>query len=92
MSTTKLTKIGNSTGMTLPHDTLAASDLQRGDEVGVQIHDGRIAITKADDTCNSAMDIGRRFAARYRRTMATLSKCTRPAKKADHPCAIEDEV
>jgi putative addiction module antidote len=74
MHTTKLTKIGNSTGLTLPRDVLAAADLQRGDEVGVEVRDGRIEITKTDDTCNSAMDIGRRFAARYRRTMAILSK------------------
>jgi putative addiction module antidote len=74
MHTTKLTKIGNSTGLTLPRDVLAASDLQRGDEVSVEVRDGRIEITKTDDTYNSAMDIGRRFAARYRRTMAILSK------------------
>ena len=74
MHTTKLTKIGNSTGLTLPRDVLAAADLQPGDEVSVEVRDGRIEITKTDDTCSNAMDIGRRFAARYRRTMAILSK------------------
>jgi len=74
MHTTKLTKIGNSTGITLPRDVLAAAHLQRGDEVAVEVRDGRIEISKAGDTYNRAMDVGRRFAARYRRTMDILSK------------------
>ncbi len=74
MHTTKLTKVGNSTGLTLPRDVLAAADLQRGDEVAVEVRDGRIEISKAGDTYNHAMDIGRRFSARYRRTMEILSK------------------
>lgn len=74
MHTTKLTKIGNSTGITLPREVLAAADLQRGDEVAVEVRDGRIEISKAGDTYNRAMDVGRRFAARYRRTMDILSK------------------
>ncbi|WP_448207434.1 AbrB/MazE/SpoVT family DNA-binding domain-containing protein [Azospirillum sp. sgz302134] len=74
MHTTKLTKVGNSTGVTLPRDVLAAADLQRGDAVAVEVRDGRIEISKAGDTYNQAMDVGRRFAARYRRTMDILSK------------------
>jgi antitoxin component of MazEF toxin-antitoxin module len=74
MYTTKLTKIGSSTGLILSRDVLAAVDLQRGDEVRVDVRNGRIEITRTDDTCNSTMDIGRRFAARYRRTMAILSE------------------
>ncbi|EWY40516.1 AbrB family transcriptional regulator [Skermanella stibiiresistens SB22] len=74
MHTTKLTKIGNSTGLTIPRDVLSAADLQRGDEVGIEVRDGRLEITRVDDSYNAALDIGRRFAARYRRTMAILSK------------------
>ena len=74
MHTTKLTKVGNSTGLTLPRDVLAAADLQRGDAVAVEVRDGRIEISKTDDSYNRAMDIGRRFSARYRRTMDILSK------------------
>jgi antitoxin component of MazEF toxin-antitoxin module len=74
MHTTKLNKIGNSTGLILSCDVLAAADLQSGDEVRVDVRNERIEITKTDDTCNSTMGIGRRFAARYRRTMAILSK------------------
>lgn len=74
MHTTKLTKVGNSTGLTLPRDVLSAAGLQRGDEVAVAVRDGRIEIAKADDTYNRAMEVGRRFSARYRRTMDILSK------------------
>ncbi|GEO38329.1 hypothetical protein SAE02_24770 [Skermanella aerolata] len=74
MHTTKLTKVGNSTGLILPRDVLAAADLQRVDEVRIEVRSGRIEITKTVETCNSTMDIGQRFAAHYRRTMAILSK------------------
>jgi antitoxin component of MazEF toxin-antitoxin module len=75
MHTTKLTRIDKSTGLILPPDVLAAAaGLQQGDEVSVEVRDGRIEIIKANDTCNNAADLGRRFAARYRRTMAILSK------------------
>ena len=74
MHHTKLTKIGNSTGLTIPRDVLAAANLDRGDEVAVEVRDGRIEIAKADDGYNRAMEAGRGFAARYRRTMAALAK------------------
>ncbi|MBI1209415.1 MAG: AbrB/MazE/SpoVT family DNA-binding domain-containing protein [Azospirillum sp.] len=74
MHTTRLTKVGNSTGLTLPRDVLAEARLDRGDEVSLQVRDGRIEITKAGDGYNRAMEIGRTFAARYRRTMAALAK------------------
>lgn len=57
--TTKLTKMGN---------------LDRGVEMTVDVHNGRIEITKADDIYNRAMAAGRAFTQRYRRTMAILSK------------------
>ncbi|MBP2293939.1 AbrB/MazE/SpoVT family DNA-binding domain-containing protein [Azospirillum rugosum] len=59
MRTTKLTKMGN---------------LDRGVEMTVDVHNGRIEITKADDIYNRAMAAGRAFTQRYRRTMAILSK------------------
>lgn len=74
MHHTRLAKIGNSTGLTLPRDVLAEARLDRGDEVSVMVRDGRIEIAKADDAYNKAMDVGRDFAARYRRTMAVLAK------------------
>ena len=56
MHTAKLTEFGNSTGLILSCDVLAAADLQSGDEVRVDVRNGRIEITKTDDTCNSTMD------------------------------------
>jgi antitoxin component of MazEF toxin-antitoxin module len=74
MHTTKLTRVGNSTGITLPREVLTAASLDRGDEVTLQVRDGKIEITKTDDGYNRAMGIGRAFNARYRRTMAALSR------------------
>ena len=74
MATTKLGKIGNSTGVTLSRDVLAGAGMERGDTVSVQVQPGRIQLTKVDDRYSRAMTIGRAFAARYRRTMAALAK------------------
>jgi len=74
MRTTKLAKVGNSAGLKLPRDVLAEARLDRGDEVCVQVRDGRIEITNSDEGYNRAMEIGRAFAVRYRRTMAVLAK------------------
>lgn len=48
--------------------------MSRGDEVTLTVRDGRIEIAKAEDGYNKAMEVGRAFAARYRRTMAALAK------------------
>ena len=74
MTTTKLSKIGNSTGVTLPRDVLAAAGMERGDTVSLQAEAGRIELTKVDDRYTRSMAIGRAFIARYRRTMAALAK------------------
>ncbi|HYH21246.1 MAG TPA: AbrB/MazE/SpoVT family DNA-binding domain-containing protein [Azospirillum sp.] len=74
MHIAKLTKIGNSTGLTLPREVLAAAGLERGDEVAVEVRDGRVEITKAEGDYAQAMEVGRRFNARYRRAMAILAK------------------
>jgi len=74
MHTTKLTKVGNSTGLTIPRDVLAEARLDRGDEVNLTVREGRIEIAKADDGYNRAMEAGRAFAARYRHAMAVLAK------------------
>jgi putative addiction module antidote len=72
--TTKLQKVGNSTGVALNRDVLAAAGLDRGDEVVVKASDGKIEIARADGGYNQAIEIGRKFAARYRRAMAALAK------------------
>jgi len=73
-ATTKLTKIGNSTGVTLPREVLEAACMARGEEVTLSVVEGRIEIAKPADGYNEAMDIGRRFAKRYAKTMAALAK------------------
>jgi antitoxin component of MazEF toxin-antitoxin module len=74
MYTTKLMRIGNSTGVTLPRELLAASHLERGDSVTLEAVNGAIQIAKPQDEYNKAMEIGRAFSARYRQTMAALAK------------------
>ncbi|MCW0181210.1 MAG: AbrB/MazE/SpoVT family DNA-binding domain-containing protein [Zavarzinia sp.] len=82
MRTPRLGKVGNSTGITVPRSTgitvprevLEEANMSRGDEVTLTVRDGRIEIAKAHDGYNKAMEAGRAFAARYRRTMAVLAK------------------
>ena len=47
-NTTKLTRIGNSTGVTLARDILQQAGLARGDEVAILAEHDRIIIMKAD--------------------------------------------
>ena len=72
----RLVKQGNSTGLILPRDLLLAVGLERGDSVTVTADrtTGTITIRKDDDAYSRAMQAGRTFAARYRRTMAALAK------------------
>lgn len=74
MRTARLGKVGNSTGITVPREVLEEANMARGDEVTLTVRDGRIEIAKTEEGYNKAMDVGRAFAARYRRTMAALAK------------------
>ena len=75
-TTARLTKQGNSTGLTLPRELLQAAGLERGDNVTLVADraTGTITIRKAGDTHSCGMEIGRAFAARYRWTLAVLAK------------------
>jgi len=73
-STTKLTKIGNSTGVAIPKDVLEAANMTRGEEVTLSVVEGKIEIAKPLDGYNEAMQAGRRFTRRYAKTMAALAK------------------
>lgn len=44
----KVTKIGNSIGITLPPDLLKQVGLSQGDDVQVEVHDGRIILRKKE--------------------------------------------
>jgi antitoxin component of MazEF toxin-antitoxin module len=74
LTLTKLQRLGNSTAVALPRKVLAASHLKLGDEVLLNAAEGKIEIIKAEEGYNKAMEIGRAFSQRYRRTMAILSR------------------
>lgn len=70
----KLTKQGNSTGLRLPKDILEQAGLARGDEVFLEVADGRVTLTKADAPYNAAMDAYAECRNRYAKTLDALSK------------------
>lgn len=74
VSTTKLGRIGNSTGLTLAREVLEAAGLDRGAEVRVEASPGRVVITPADGEHARAMEIFERSLARYGRTYTLLSR------------------
>ena len=71
---TRLTKQGNSTGLTLAREILDAAHLDRGAEVVVEATDGRIVITPAASPHARAMAAYQRSLARYGRTYAILAQ------------------
>jgi antitoxin component of MazEF toxin-antitoxin module len=73
-ATTKLTKIGNSTGVAIPKEVLEAAHMARGEEVTLTVAEGKIEIAKPIDGYNEAIQVGRRFTKRYAKTMAALAK------------------
>jgi putative addiction module antidote len=73
-TTTKLTRVGNSTGLALSREVLTAARLTRGDEVSLTVKEGEVRIVKSNDPYNRAMALGHRAAARYRHTFAALAK------------------
>lgn len=72
--TLKLRRIGNSTGVILPKDILAAANLDVGDSVTVTVRGNSIEITRASTDYTEAMAAGRAFSGRYARTMRDLAK------------------
>lgn len=73
-TTTKLTRIGNSTGLTLSRDVLQAAGLSRGDDVVVEAHGEQVVITKTDSDRAEVQRIGEHFMTRYARTLDALAK------------------
>jgi antitoxin component of MazEF toxin-antitoxin module len=72
----RLTKQGNSTGVNLPRELLAAAGFGRGDTLHLTVDPdaGTITMRKGDDAYRRTMAAGRVVAARYRRTLAALAK------------------
>lgn len=71
---TKLTRMGNSTGLTLSREVLQTAGLARGDDVSVVVEGNRVVITKADSERTAVLEIGRKFRQRYDRTFKALAK------------------
>ena len=70
----KLTKQGNSTGVRLPKTVLEAAGLERGDEVTLEVADGRVVLAKADAPYSEAMAAYEECRGRYARALKALSE------------------
>ena len=74
MIQTKISAIGNSSGIILPKEVLAELGLLRGDTVGLAVHNGALHVVKADDAYNRALEAGRECFDRYPAALAELAK------------------
>ena len=70
----KLTKLGNSTGLTLSREVLDAAGAGRGTEVRIEASPGRIVVTPAEGPDARAMDIFEQSLTRYGRTYRILAR------------------
>ncbi len=70
----KLRKVGNATGLILPQQLLAQLGLSEGDTVQVKATADRIEIVRGSTDLTDALEAGRSFRQRYRRTMQDLAK------------------
>jgi len=55
----KLVPVGNSTGVIIPRDVLAASGLVQGEEVTIKASSGRLEIAAKTDDFDRQMEIAR---------------------------------
>jgi putative addiction module antidote len=72
--TLKLTQIGNSVGVILPKEALAALKLEKGDAVHLTETPEGFQLTPYDPTIAEQTDIGREFMREYRDTFHALAK------------------
>lgn len=72
--TTRLSRQGNSTGLTLSREVLDAAGLARGATVRVEAAPGRVVITPAEGTDAEAMALFEASLGRYGRAYAILAK------------------
>jgi len=71
----EIKKIGNSSGLILPKETLARLNVGIGDEFSVSLTpDGGIRLTPRNPHFDKAMEIARRGMKRYRNALAELAK------------------
>lgn len=72
--TLKLTQIGNSVGVILPKEALAALKLEKGDTIHLSESPEGFQITPYDPTLADQLDLGRDFMHEFRDTFHALAK------------------
>jgi putative addiction module antidote len=70
----KLVPVGNSTGVIIPRDLLAASGLMQGEEVTIKASPGKLEIESKTDDFDRQMAIAREVMARRFRALRELAK------------------
>jgi putative addiction module antidote len=70
----KLVAVGNSTGVIIPRELLAASGFVQGDELLIRASRGRIEIETADDDFDEQIKAARAVMDRRRRALRELAK------------------
>ena len=74
MHSLKLTQIGNSVGVILPKEALAALKLEKGDTIHLSETPEGFQITPYDPTLADQLDLGRDFMREFRDTFHALAK------------------
>jgi len=72
--TLKLTQIGNSVGVILPKEALAALKLEKGDTIHLSETPEGFQITPYDPTLADQLNLGRDFMREFRDTFHALAK------------------
>lgn len=72
--TLKLTQIGNSVGVILPKEVLAAMKLGKGQSVYLTEAPDGFRVTPYDPTLEEQLNLGREFMGEYRDTFHALAK------------------
>jgi putative addiction module antidote len=72
--TLKLTQIGNSVGVVLPKEALAAMKVGKGDTVHLTESPDGFRVTPYDPTVDEQLELGRDFMREFRDTFHALAK------------------
>lgn len=72
--TAKLVPVGNSTGVIIPRDILAASGMAQGEEVTITASAGRLEIESKSDDFDRQMQIARDVMKRRFKALRELAK------------------
>ncbi|MDB5555257.1 MAG: putative SpoVT/AbrB family transcriptional regulatory protein [Rhizobium sp.] len=69
-----LRKIGNSTGVIIPKETLDRFGLKEGDELNLEARDGGIFLKPTDEEFARQIELGRKFMDRYKVALQKLAE------------------